>query len=81
MNVLEHIHNDTATIAALRARLKIGGRLLIYVPAFPLLYTSVDRKVRHVRRNCHGQLGEGLRYWAVEHISYRDALAFLRLSF
>jgi hypothetical protein len=45
VNVLEHIHDDNATIAALRARLKISGRLLIYVLAFPLLYTSMDRKL------------------------------------
>ncbi len=78
VNVLEHIHDDNATIAALRARLKIGGRLLIYVPAFPLLYTSMDRKVGHVRRYRHGQLREGLRAAGlqVEHISYRDCLGF-----
>jgi SAM-dependent methyltransferase len=50
LNVLEHIEDDLATIRALGERLVRGGRLVIYVPAFQSLYTSMDRKVGHVRR-------------------------------
>src|SRR5947209_13192503 len=42
VNVLEHIADDVATVTALHGRLKPGGRLLVYVPAFALLYTSMD---------------------------------------
>ena len=50
LNVLEHIEDDLATIRALGERLVVGGRLVVYVPAFPMLFTSMDRKVGHVRR-------------------------------
>jgi len=78
VNVLEHIHDDNAIIAELRTRLKISGTLLVYVPAFPLLYSSMDRKVGHVRRYRHGQLAMGLRAAGlqIEHISHRDCLGF-----
>ena len=50
LNVLEHIDDDLAALRALGSTLRIGGRLVVYVPAFPVLYTSMDRKVGHVRR-------------------------------
>jgi SAM-dependent methyltransferase len=50
LNVLEHIEDDLATIRALGERLVIGGRLVVYVPAFQMLFTSMDRKVGHMRR-------------------------------
>jgi SAM-dependent methyltransferase len=49
-NVLEHIHDDAGTVAALRRKVGRGGRVFVYVPAFPLLYSSMDRQVGHVRR-------------------------------
>ena len=50
LNVLEHIPDDVAALRALRDKLVAGGRLFVYVPAFPVLFTSMDAKVRHVRR-------------------------------
>jgi 2-polyprenyl-3-methyl-5-hydroxy-6-metoxy-1,4-benzoquinol methylase len=50
LNVLEHIDDDRGTIELLRRKLRIGGTLIIYVPAFPALYSSMDAKVGHVRR-------------------------------
>ena len=40
LNVLEHIEDDAQALRQLYAKLAPGGRLLVYVPAFPLLYTS-----------------------------------------
>ncbi len=79
INVLEHIEDDAGAAAALCRRLKPGGRLLVYVPAFPCLYSSMDRKVGHVRRYRRGDLanllsGAGLN---VERIAYRDCLGFI----
>lgn len=50
LNVLEHIADDKAAAKAWAEKLKPGGRLLVYVPAFPWLFTSMDRKVGHLRR-------------------------------
>lgn len=50
INVLEHIEDDEAMLAALRERLTDGGRLVLWVPAFPLLYSAFDRTIGHHRR-------------------------------
>lgn len=50
LNVLEHIEDDIGVLRQLRSKLKPLGRLLVYVPAFQTLYSSMDRKVGHHRR-------------------------------
>ncbi|OXL15191.1 class I SAM-dependent methyltransferase [Polynucleobacter cosmopolitanus] len=49
-NVLEHIQDDTSILKQLNAYLKVGGSLLIYVPAFQIIYSDFDLKVGHYRR-------------------------------
>ena len=49
-NVLEHIEDDAAVAGELARTLKPGGRLIVYVPAFAILWTAMDRKVGHFRR-------------------------------
>src|SRR6476659_3765070 len=50
LNVFEHIEHDAIAIRDLRQKLKPGGTLLIYVPAFECLWTSLDEKLCHHRR-------------------------------
>jgi len=78
VNVLEHIADDLAAVTALRECLKPGGVLIAYVPAFPILYTSMDRKVGHVRRYRRGELVGLMRRAGliVERIAYHDSLGF-----
>jgi SAM-dependent methyltransferase len=77
-NVLEHIADDASTVAALSARLKRGGRLLVYVPAFQILYSSMDRKVGHFRRYRKAQLRQAIQSAGlkVDSIGYVDSLGF-----
>lgn len=79
INVFEHIRDDAGAVAALRERLKPGGTLLVYVPAFPILYSSMDRKVGHIRRYRRRQLARLLANngFEVKQIGYRDSLGFL----
>ena len=49
-NVLEHIEQDSKTIADLKKMLKKDGYLIIVVPAFNLLFSKFDVKVGHFRR-------------------------------
>jgi len=49
-NVLEHIEQDSKTIANLKKMLKKDGYLIIVVPAFNLLFSEFDVKVGHFRR-------------------------------
>ena len=79
LNVLEHIEDDRAMLEYLGSRLKPGGALLIYVPAFEILYSSMDALVGHFRRYRRKQLTElaaraGLE---IRHASYVDCLGFL----
>jgi len=78
LNVLEHIEADVEALRVLRAKLLRGGRLLVYVPAFPVLYTSMDLKVHHVRRYTRATLSASLRAasFELETIRYADSLGF-----
>lgn len=49
-NVLEHIADDVAALREVYARLRPGGHLVVWVPAFQLLYSEFDRKIGHHRR-------------------------------
>jgi SAM-dependent methyltransferase len=61
LNVLEHIVDDSAALNALVKRLKPGGRLFIYVPAFQLLWTPMDTLLEHQRRYRRSDLREKLQ--------------------
>jgi SAM-dependent methyltransferase len=50
LNVLEHIEDDRAALAAVARMLKPGGHVIIEVPAGPALYDDYDRALRHFRR-------------------------------
>ncbi|MGH7933131.1 MAG: class I SAM-dependent methyltransferase [Candidatus Binataceae bacterium] len=49
-DVLEHIEDDAGALAALRARLKPGGWLLLTVPALQWLWSGHDVAHHHRRR-------------------------------
>ncbi len=78
INVLEHIADDEGALAELYSKLCPGGRLLLYVPAFQVLYSSMDEKVGHHRRYRRGALEDlAARVgFEVERTEYADFLGF-----
>ena len=50
MDVLEHIKTDKKEIKKAINLLSPGGYLIIFVPAFQILYSNFDRDIGHVRR-------------------------------
>ncbi len=56
INVLEHIEDDDSALSELFNLLKPNGRLILWVPAFGLLYSDFDRKIGHYRRYRQGGL-------------------------
>jgi len=78
LNVLEHIEDDSAAIAELYRVTRPGGRLLIYVPAFMLLYASMDAHVGHHRRYRLRPLRKIVEQagFTVDRSAYFDALGF-----
>jgi SAM-dependent methyltransferase len=79
LNVLEHIEDDRGALMQWQRLLKPGGRMLIYVPAFHLLFSSMDRKVGHYRRYRHEDLVDLINRagGSPVKIRYADSLGFL----
>lgn len=50
LNVLEHVEDDEASLAALKRLLAPQGHLVLLVPAVPFLYGTLDRALGHHRR-------------------------------
>jgi hypothetical protein len=76
--VLEHIENDRESLALWAKKLKPGGKMFIYVPAFNLLYSPFDKQAGHCRRyrkktlvNCFTEAG-----LQIEKAGYADSVGF-----
>ncbi len=50
VNVLEHLSDDRGMLCDLRDTVRPGGAVLVFTPALPWLYGTLDRRVGHVRR-------------------------------
>ncbi|HPG10492.1 MAG TPA: class I SAM-dependent methyltransferase [Chitinophagaceae bacterium] len=50
LNVIEHIKNDGEAIENCKRLLRTGGQIIIQVPAFQLLYNSLDKGLGHYKR-------------------------------
>jgi SAM-dependent methyltransferase len=78
-NVLEHIEDDAGTLRAIRGKLSTNGTLLVYVPAFTMLWTFMDDMVEHYRRYSRKELVDKLRAagYAVDYTGYCDSVGFI----
>ena len=78
LNVLEHVPEDEELVRAVFSRLRRGGRLFVFVPAFPLLWSRLDDHVEHQRRYRRGPLVAMLRRagFVVVRSRYADCLGF-----
>ena len=72
INVVEHIDDDVAALSRLRGLLRPGGKLVIFVPAFPMLYSEMDRRIGHFRR---------YRLQALESVTSRAGFVIDRASY
>jgi SAM-dependent methyltransferase len=50
INCLEHIEDDGAALRQIHEKLTDDGTLVLYVPAMPILFSSMDKLVGHYRR-------------------------------
>lgn len=78
VNVLEHIADDAGTLRACRDALAATGRLIVFVPAFPALYSRMDEQAGHHRRYTKSglvQLVEDAGF-AVQSARYFNAVGF-----
>lgn len=77
-NVLEHIEDDVMILRQLHAKLKPGGTLAVYVPAFMSIYTELDATVGHYRRYRRGELVEKMQRtgYRVQRSHYVDCIGY-----
>ncbi len=73
-NVLEHIPDDAKAVANFKSLLPPGGRLIILVPALPVLFGTIDDAVGHYRRYTPTTLRSVLESqgFAVEHLEWMN---------
>jgi SAM-dependent methyltransferase len=78
LNVLEHVPADEGLVRQVFSRLRKGGVLFIFVPAFPLLWSRLDDHVEHQRRYRRKSMAAMLSRagFRVERARYADSLGF-----
>jgi SAM-dependent methyltransferase len=76
LNVLEHVPDDAGAIRNLAGALKAGGKLILYVPAMPCLFGTMDEAAGHVRRYTRGALATMLEDagFSIVRCRYQNAL-------
>ena len=82
-NVLEHIEDDVEVLREMHSSLADDGQLAIYVPAHPILYSSMDSQIGHVRRYRKHELKSKVRSagFEVKSIHYDDSVGFFASVF
>jgi SAM-dependent methyltransferase len=81
VNVLEHIPYDEEALTRLVPKLRPGGRLVLFVPAFESLYSEFDFRIGHRRRYRRSELASevdrvGLRVVEARYVNALGALAW-----
>jgi SAM-dependent methyltransferase len=79
LNVLEHIEDDQSAVDRIASSLRPGGMVFLFVPAHPLLFSAMDRKVGHFRRYSRARMKRLLTRAGleVETLRYADSIGFL----
>lgn len=79
MNVLEHIDDDVAALRSAHTLLGPGGKVVMFVPAFPFAMSRFDRAVGHYRRYTVDSLDRAYRAagLAPESVQYVNAPGLL----
>jgi SAM-dependent methyltransferase len=78
INVLEHIADDRSTLRSCHEALAPGGALIVFVPAFHLLYSRMDSDAGHHRRYEREELREVLTGagFAIKELRFFNAIGF-----
>ena len=74
VNVLEHVADHIGFLNQAREAIKPGGALLLFVPALPAIYGTLDRAFEHERRYTKRTLGDAIESagWKPRRISYMN---------
>lgn len=77
-DVLEHVREDEASLAAMRRLLRPGGRIVLTVPAHQWLWSTHDVILHHMRRYSRSQLRQRIldAGYRIEKLSYTNSALF-----
>jgi ubiquinone/menaquinone biosynthesis C-methylase UbiE len=81
MDILEHVENDSAVAAEIARVLKLGGKVIVTVPAFKFLWSAEDERLHHYRRYDKKTLSALFSGWKIERVSYFNFFLFLPILF
>lgn len=81
INVLEHISDDVGALKAAHRLVRSGGKVVMFVPAFPFVMSEFDRQAGHYRRYRKATLGAafgqaGLRLQQMHYVNAPGLLAW-----
>jgi len=78
-NVLEHLDDDLGALKAIHQKMRPGGRLALFVPAFESIWTALDDRIGHKRRYTQKSLKDVVARsgFRVENAYYVDSIGFL----
>jgi len=74
VNVLEHVEDDAEFLRLAWKAVVPGGTLLLFVPAVPQIFGSLDREFEHRRRYTKSTLGDRIERagWTIEKVEYMN---------
>lgn len=78
LDVLEHIQDDFSELKKSHNSLKVGGKLIVNVPAYQFLFSNFDKDVSHYRRYTKKNFLEvvkPLKFSEIK-IKYYDSIGF-----
>ncbi len=77
-DILEHMKDDGSALREWKRLLKKGGRMIVFVPAFPFLWSRHDEVNHHFRRYSRSQLKGALldAGFSVKRVSFWNCILF-----
>jgi hypothetical protein len=78
LDMVEHVEDDEGLLRAGLGLLNDGGHVLIAVPAFPFLWSTIDEILHHKRRYTRGSLRRVVENagFTVEHLTFFNCFLF-----
>jgi|SRR5579864_284707 len=85
VNVLEHVADDSALLRVAHSALVPGGSLLVFVPAVPCLFGTLDKHFGHCRRYTKALLSQrvlkaGLRLVRLRYFNFPGVVTWFLAS-
>ena len=79
INVLEHIQDDAAVVREFRSLIAPDGRLVLQIPAMPVAFGEIDRRLGHFRRYTKRSIRRlfSTTGWKSVHLRYFNTVGLL----